>query len=151
MIVLLLLSKDERELLRSMPSYTSDSLQELKREFPSDTLVLLLGMDAFLGLPGWHDWRRIFELAHVAVAHRPGWTLQSDGTLADVLHTRLATDPQQAWTAATGRVLMLPVTQLEISSTQLRALVAAGRDIRYLVPEAVRRLILESNCYREEP
>lgn len=139
---------DERELLRATPSYTLDTLAELRREFPGAVLVLIVGMDAFLGFPSWHRWREIFDLSHVAVAHRPGWVLQSEGALAEVLQVRLSMNAGEALSTPAGRVLMLPVTQLEISSTRVRELAAAGGDIRYLLPEAVRALIQNSNCYR---
>lgn len=139
---------DERELLRATPSYTLDTLAELRREFPGAVLVLIVGMDAFLGFPSWHRWREIFDLSHVAVAHRPGWVLQSEGALAEVLQVRLSMNAGEALSTPAGRVLMLPVTQLEISSTRVRELAAGGGDIRYLLPEAVRALIQNSNCYR---
>lgn len=134
---------DERELKRAAPSYTVDTLTELRREHPQDALVLVVGMDAFLGFPGWHRWREIFGLAHVAVAHRPGWTLQSGGEIAEVLKERRA----EALEGKAGKVLLQPVTQLEISSTQVRETAARGGDLRYLVPEAVRTYIRESDCY----
>ncbi|MDE2091584.1 MAG: nicotinate-nucleotide adenylyltransferase, partial [Gammaproteobacteria bacterium] len=77
---------DEREIERDAPSYTVDTLTELRQEFSGEALVLLVGMDAFLGLPGWYQWRRIFQCAHVIVAHRPGWVLQSGSVLVDELH-----------------------------------------------------------------
>jgi nicotinate-nucleotide adenylyltransferase len=141
---------DERELQRPAPSYTVDTLSALRHEYPDAALVLLVGMDAFLGFPGWHRWRELFELAHVVVMHRPGWALQTEGALADALHERLAAMPQAALMQTAGCVLLQTVTQLEISSTRVRESAAAGRDIRYLVPEAVRTLILDSNCYRKE-
>ncbi len=63
---------DDREMRRSGVSYSVDTLLDLRREFPDRSLCLLLGMDAFLGMPNWHRWREIFDLAHVVVAHRPG-------------------------------------------------------------------------------
>lgn len=134
---------DERELKRAAPSYTVDTLAELRREHPQDALVLVVGMDAFLGFPSWHRWREIFGLAHVVVAHRPGWTLQSGGEIAEVLKERRA----ETLEGQAGRVLLQPVTQLEISSTQVRETAARGGDLRYLVPEAVRTYIEESDCY----
>jgi nicotinate-nucleotide adenylyltransferase len=134
---------DERELRRAAPSYTVDTLAELRREHPEDSLVLVVGMDAFLGFPGWHRWQEMFGLAHVAVAHRPGWTLQSGGEIAQVLKERRA----EALEGTAGKVLLQPVTQLEISSTQVRETVARSGDLRYLVPEAVRTYIRDSDCY----
>ncbi|MGH8281038.1 MAG: nicotinate-nucleotide adenylyltransferase [Gammaproteobacteria bacterium] len=138
---------DEREIRRSAPSYTVDTLTELRHEFPRDALMLIVGMDAFLGFPGWHEWRKIFDFAHVIVAHRPGWVLQSGGELAETIRRRRAKSAQEIVAVLAGCILMQPVTQLEISSTQVRAGIAAGGDPRYLVPETVRELILNSHCY----
>ncbi len=134
---------DEREIKTAAPSYTVDTLTGLRREHPTDALVLVVGMDAFLGFPGWHRWREIFALAHVAVAHRPGWTLQTGGEIAEVLRERKAED----LIGTAGQVLLQPVTQLEISSTQVRETLARGGDVRYLVPESVRAYIQDSHCY----
>jgi nicotinate-nucleotide adenylyltransferase len=64
---------DDRELRREGPSYSVDTLLDLRAEHPHRSLCLMVGMDAFLGLPQWHQWRRILQLAHIVVAHRPGW------------------------------------------------------------------------------
>ena len=142
---------DERELKRPGPSYMTDTLMDLKRDHPGAALVLVLGTDAFLGLPGWERWREIFDHAHVAVAHRPGWWLQAEGELASLLAERFDADPRRALERPVGSILLQPVSQLEISSTRIREEAAAGRELRYLVPDAVRALILNSACYRKEP
>jgi nicotinate-nucleotide adenylyltransferase len=138
---------DERELKRATPSYTFDTLAELKRERTVDTLVLVLGLDAFLGITGWYRWREILDHAHLAVAHRPGWAQQADGELAELLRERQVRDAGGLFEDAQGRIYLHPVTQLEISSTQVRTAAAKGKDIRYLVPEPVRALIQDSHCY----
>jgi nicotinate-nucleotide adenylyltransferase len=139
---------DLRELERSGPSYTIDTLQSLRDEFPRRSLCLLLGMDAFLGLPRWHRWPELFDFAHVVVAHRPGWTAPADGPLGELLTQRAITDPQALHGALAGRLFVTPVTQLEISSSALRAMLARGADPRFLVPEPVREIIVRSGCYR---
>ena len=141
---------DDRELKRSGPSYMVDTLAELKRQHAGSALVLVLGTDAFLGLPGWERWREIFDQAHVTVAHRPGWWLQAEGELAALLAERFEADTRKALERPAGHILLRPVTQLEISSTRIREEAAAGRELRYLVPDAVRDLILDSACYRKE-
>lgn len=138
---------DEREIQRSALSFSVDTLTELRREFPAASLILIVGMDAFLGFPAWHEWRRIFELAHVVVARRPGWEQQVSGVLAEELQRRQVVMPGELDAELAGRILLQPVTQLEISSSRLRVLIAAGGDPRFLVPEAVRRIILEQGCY----
>jgi nicotinate-nucleotide adenylyltransferase len=139
---------DARELDREGPSYTVITLRELRAEDPARPLCLIVGMDAFLGLPAWHEWRAILDLAHLVVAHRPGWNAPREGLLADLLAERGgAADVLRASPA--GRIHVHPVTPLEISSTDLRDLIVAGRDPRYLVPDAVRALIVESGCYHD--
>jgi nicotinate-nucleotide adenylyltransferase len=138
---------DDREMRRSGLSYSVDTLAELRTEFPDRSLCLLLGMDAFLGLPHWHRWRELFELAHVVVAHRPGWKAPTQGPLGEIMVDRGTGSVRDLHESHAGRVYIHAVTQLEISSTDLRQLIVAGRDPRYLVPEPVRELILETGCY----
>jgi len=138
---------DDREMRRTGLSYSVDTLLDLRREYPERSLCLLLGMDAFLGMPHWHRWREIFELAHVVVAHRPGWKAPITGPLGEVMVDHGTGSVRDLHAAAAGRVYVHAVTQLEISSTELRQLILAGRDLRYLVPDAVRELIMASGCY----
>ncbi|MGH7058139.1 MAG: nicotinate-nucleotide adenylyltransferase [Acetobacteraceae bacterium] len=139
---------DLRELERPGPSFTVDTLTELHRERPGAQLVLLLGMDAFLGLGGWREPERLFDLAHVAVAHRPGWKLAENAAPAELIRDRVCADANELAADAAGRILFIEVTQLEISATAVRVLASAGGDIRYLVPEVVREYIEETGCYR---
>ena len=141
---------DDREMRRSGVSYSVDTLLDLRREFPERSLCLLLGMDAFLGMPNWHRWREIFDLAHVVVAHRPGWKAPITGPLGEVMVDRGTGSVRDLHQNKAGRVYVLAVTQLEISSTDLRQLIYANRDLRYLVPEAVRDLIVSTGCYAQQ-
>ncbi|MBK6596412.1 MAG: nicotinate-nucleotide adenylyltransferase [Proteobacteria bacterium] len=138
---------DDREVRRSGVSYSVDTMTELRAEFPTRPLCLLLGMDAFLGLPGWLRWQELFELVHVVVAHRPGWKAPTKGPLGELLVDRGTGSVQELHRAPAGRLYIQAVTQLEISSTELRQLVEADRDPRYLVPDPVREIIRESRCY----
>jgi nicotinate-nucleotide adenylyltransferase len=138
---------DDREVRRDGPSYTVLTLRELRDEAPGRPLCLLLGMDAFLGLPQWHEWRSVLDLAHVVVAHRPGWTAPDAGTLGELLAERGTQRVEDLHESAAGRIHVRPVTQLEISSTDLRDLIVAGQDPRYLLPDAVRALIRDTGCY----
>ena len=85
---------DERELARPGPSYTVDTLAELRDERPTAALCLLLGHDAFAGLAQWHRWRELFTLAHVVVARRPG-AAQLPAELAAEVGARVVPDPAQ--------------------------------------------------------
>ena len=140
---------DDRELRRTGVSYTVDTLLDLRGEYAERSLCLLVGMDAFLGMPHWHRWREIFELAHVVVAHRPGWKAPITGPLGEVMVDRGTGSVRDLHQARAGRIYVHAVTQLEISSTDLRSLIHANRDLQYLVPDAVRELIITTGCYAQ--
>lgn len=125
---------DDREHHRAGPSYTSDTLAEFLAEDPGQVPVLMMGMDAFNGLPDWHEVERILEMAHVAVATRPG--ARAEGRAAAWLDERRAQIDELAG-APRGRIVEVPITRLDISATALRELVEQGRSLRYLVPEPV--------------
>src|SRR6185312_5548796 len=123
---------DTRELDRAGPSYTFDTLQSLRAEF-GDTraLILLLGADAFAGLPTWHRWRELFELAHIVVLTRPGHAAAWPAELAEVAVARRTQAAHQLGETAAGHVFELAVTQLEVSASQVRAMLADGHDPRW--------------------
>jgi len=142
---------DDREVRRAGPSYTVTTLGELRAEFPDQPFCLIVGMDAFLGLPKWHQWREILELAHLVVAHRPGWQFPGLGPLGELLADRGTARVDDLHGALAGRILVQQVTQLEISSTDLRGVIVKGHDPRYLMPDAVRDIIFETGCYSRQP
>ena len=132
------LKLDTRELDRSGPSYTFDTLRSLRDEFGADrSLILLLGADAFAGLPSWHRWRELFGLAHIVALTRPGHAAAWPAELAAAANPRRTEDARNLRATPAGCVLELPVTPLEISASQIRAQLAAGRDPRWLLPETL--------------
>lgn len=138
---------DDREILRDGPSYSVDTLTTLRGEFPLRPIALIIGMDAFLGLQKWYQWREILQLAHIVVAHRPGWRAPDMGPLGELLADRGTHRIGDMHQAKSGHIYIHDVTQLEISSSDIRELVAAGRDPRFLMPDAVRSVIEQSGCY----
>ena len=138
---------DERELSREGPSYSVDTLSALRSEYPQSSVALIIGMDAFLELPKWHQWRELLHLAHIVVAHRPGWRAPDMGPLGELLADRGTHRIGDLHQAKSGYIYILDVTQLEISSTEIRDLVAAGRDPRFLMPDSVGDIIRASGCY----
>jgi len=139
---------DDRELRRDGPSFTVVTLAELRAECGDRSLCIILGMDAFLGLPDWHRWEELCELAHVVVAHRPGWIPPVDGELGELLAQRATNDPEKLLRLPAGCILVQEVTQLEISSSAVRAILAAGHEPRYLLPDAVLEIIDSTECYK---
>jgi nicotinate-nucleotide adenylyltransferase len=128
------LTLDTRELDRSGPSYTIDTLEEFREEFGDRPLVLLLGADAFAGLRSWQRWRDLFDVAHIGVINRPGVDTFRSVELERAVAPRRTDDPAVVRTEPAGRVIELTVTPLEVSATRIRELLAAGRDPRYLLP-----------------
>jgi nicotinate-nucleotide adenylyltransferase len=129
---------DTRELRRAGPSYTVDTLRELRAETSAtQSLILLLGADAFAGLTTWHEWRALFELAHIVVLTRPGHATPLPPELAAEIAQRQTMTVQVLRESARGKVYNLPVTPLEISASAVRALLATGREPRWLVPEVL--------------
>lgn len=142
------LAVDTRELERPGPSYMVDTLASLRAELgPRAPLCLLVGSDAFAGLDRWHEWRRIPELAHLVVARRPGADLPGTGAVAELLAARRVPEVAALRARPAGRILIQPVTLLDISATRIRALLAAGRSVRYLLPEAVLEIVRARRLY----
>jgi nicotinate-nucleotide adenylyltransferase len=141
---------DDREMRRDGPSYSVDTLASLRAENPDRSLCLIVGMDAFLSLPKWYQWREILQLAHVVVAHRPGWRAPGMGPLGELLVDRGTGRIGDLHEARAGCIYIHAVTQLEISSTEVRNLISAGRDPRFLMPDAVRKVIHDSGVYAKK-
>lgn len=140
-----LFSLDERETRRAGPSYTCDTLAELRAEVgAARPLVLILGADAFLGFTTWRNWRDVLRLAHIAVAHRPGTALGAPGTMVAELASEFVArrgDARALQSAPAGVIVEVGITALDISSTQVRELVRGKRSTRYLVMPAVQTYI----------
>lgn len=143
---------DDREVKRTTPCYTVDTLRELRAELgAAQPLCLLMGGDAFLQLHTWHEWERLFELAHIVVGFRPGFTLE------ERIHSateKLRRHYQQRLCAVQdlsqqpfGGVVELAIPKLEISATLIRSRVAENRSIRYLLPNAVADYIHQHHLY----
>lgn len=143
------LACDPRELQRAGKSYTIDSLMELRRELGADrSLCLVMGCDAVLQITGWHRWQELLDWAHIVVIARPGWHLPDTGEVAQWLagHRLAAADALRQRPA--GGILVEELRPLAISSTEIRNLLAAGRSVRYLLPEPVLDYIKSYNLYQ---
>jgi len=132
---------DQRELQREGHSYMVDTLESLRNDFPSHPVCLILGMDAFLGLKQWHQWQRIPELCHLVVTTRPGFEVSGD--FIRQLPATLVTDTSGLFEVAAGRILLQSVTQLDISASHIRAMLAKGQSVRYLLPDEVNNKLMK--------
>lgn len=130
------------ELQREEPSYTYETLKILSAKI-DQPLVLVLGVDAFSGLPSWYRWEGILELAHIAVLKRPGSRMSVRSFPPQWVNERLT----KKLHGSGGGIVKIASSRTEISSTTIRKKIREGRSIRYLVPETVETYIFENKLY----
>ena len=124
---------DERELLRSGPSYTIDTVESLQREQPAAELFLVIGQDQYGRLDTWHRWRELVGSVTLAVAAREG----------------VRPEPPAALRAEPHRVRELDLPDMPVSSTTIRARAARGEPLATLTGEPVARYIAQHHLYTE--
>jgi nicotinate-nucleotide adenylyltransferase len=139
-MVELAIGADERfrvsriEIDREGPSYTVDTLRELRERGPDDELFLILGGDQAAALPSWHEPADVMALATIAVFERATTSFNSIGiTLARL--------------PGSDKLRFLQMPRVDISSTMVRRRATAGRPIRYLVPDKVAHFIGAQSLY----
>ncbi|MEO8743394.1 MAG: nicotinate-nucleotide adenylyltransferase [Lysobacteraceae bacterium] len=140
---------DRRELHRLGPSYSIDTLKEVRSEIgPEAPLAWLLGVDAFRGLHQWHRWRELFAQAHFVVAVRPGHALDSlDQELQAAIASRWIDDPAMLCETPSGRLLRLDLPLRFEAASHLRQRIAAGLPWDNAVPPAVAASIRAQRLY----
>ena len=148
---------DAREVNRVGKSYTVLTLEALRHEDAQRPLLLLVGADAFRGLPSWHRWRELFALAHLVVVARPGVSLGADlpPPLAAERTARLALDPAVLFSTPAGAIYEERVSPQPISATTIRAQLAGGTagaaEVSRLLPRAVLTYIDQHQLYSTRP
>ena len=140
---------DSADLLSGSPTYTVNTLTRLRGELGTKVpLALIIGSDQFVALHTWHEWQRLFDLAHIAVAERPGHAIEA-ARLAPALAAHWPARRAAAIAAQPcGSIVTFPMTPMDISSTAIREAVAAQRDARHLLPDNVLAYILSQRLYR---
>ena len=117
---------------RGGPTYTIDTLRDLREVYPTEELYFITGADALSSIMSWHDWDRMFDLAEFVGETRPGYELRED---------MLPAKHQE-------RVHLVEIPAMAISSTDCRLRASQGRPVWYLVPDGVVRYIAKNNLYR---
>jgi nicotinate-nucleotide adenylyltransferase len=138
---------DDRELRRAGPSYMVDTLSSIRAEIAEQPLCLIVGLDAFQGMPAWHRWRTLFKLAHVVVMQRPFEASYAEA-LERVLEERLITQPAWLQGKPSGYIYFQEVSQLAISASRIRELIRHRKSTQYLLPDRVREFIAANGLYR---
>jgi len=142
---------DARELRREGPSYSADTLADLRAEVGDQArLVMAIGFDAFLRLTQWHRPERLFELAHLVVIARPGYNDPLPSSLMELVEHRRVDSVETLMQRPFGGYLSLALPSLmAISATYVRECLEAGKSVRYLLPDPVERAIEQDSLYRQ--
>ena len=142
---------DDRELKRTGPSYTVETLRSLRSELSEqDSLVLFIGSDAFKQFNRWHQWQEIIRLCHIALVARP------DSEVSTGLNPELVTFLQDHYTEnamdlqseSAGLITMQAITPLAISSSAIREQLKNRQSARYLTPDCVLDYIAQHGLYQ---
>lgn len=135
---------DDREVHRQRPSYTVETLLEVRAEYPLETVVWVIGSDAFLLLPSWHRWREVLELTNLVVLLRPGHALQPDAEMARLIEEHRVDSLDDR---AAGGIVLLEDEMADVAAEDIRAGLARGRDVSHLLPERVANYIRQHGLY----
>ncbi len=139
---------DRREIERGTPTFTVETLRQLRSELGNEvSLAFLMGADQLQKLDTWRDWRALFSLAHLCVAARPGFALdQLPPAVQEALHGRMAT-PERVRTTPAGCICLAPDLALDMSSTGIRAALQRGEQPDSLISRVVLDYIEQHNLY----
>lgn len=139
---------DSREIDKTTPCYTLETLQAIRAEVGAQcTLVWLIGADAFLGLPRWHQWQQLFDLVHFAVIARPNFNLPLEQVPPPLAQALIYRRRERLPETPHGSIVQLSTTALDIASTTIRSLIGRGHSPRYLLPSAVLDYIRRHSLY----
>jgi len=139
---------DEREVIQGGPSYTIDTVRELRNEIGNQSLCLIMATDTFAGLPLWKQWQQLVNYAHFLVGYRPGFTYQQSPELSNLLKTYQANDIHEIYQMPAGRILFLDLPELfNVAATDVRALLLHGKNPKDMLPKKVQQYIEQHHLY----
>ena len=133
-----LFTADDREIRRPGPSFTVDTLVDLRQQYPDAPMCLILGFDAYMGLQTWHRWEEIPAMVNFIVLSRPGW--EPDDGIAHV-------DIAVLRDSRSGLAAFWRGVDVAASSTEVRRRLGAGEDVSGQVPARVLQYIYENELY----
>lgn len=140
---------DLREIERDTPSYMVETLTSLRAEHKSAAITLIIGYDAFLSLPQWHQWSKLIDLANLVVIDRPLPShVPLPAPLQAILQKHQVNKPQQCLQQKAGAIYLYNAGHYDISSTEIRACLQRKQDVGRLVPKEVIDYIKNSKLYQ---
>ncbi len=141
------LQVDECEIEREPPSYSVDTLMALRRTYPEASLCMIVGADTFIGLPQWHQWEKLIQLTNIVVTHRGDPALPKKGIIKNFLEKHALATHESIRSFTAGRIIQQRITQLDISSTQIRNIIHTKLSPHFLLPSKVWEYIQTQGLY----
>lgn len=141
---------DKRELQRDKPSYTFDTMEEFRAEFPAHSICFFIGMDSLLSFHKWHRWQELLTLCHLVVAARPGYQWQVPAELASTFARAHSTNTTDLTHELFGRIYLAPTLELDISSSMIREKLLKGQKVDTFLPEYVLSYIRSHHLYLQD-
>lgn len=140
---------DDCELKRKPPSYTIDTLIEFREKFGElQSLVLILGVDAYLKFCQWHRYEEILSYCHIFLMQRPGYSLPETGCENNYLETYMVTEIRLLENDPYGKIFLSDMEKINISSTEIRKVIADGDQPRYTMPGNIWNYIKRTKLYK---
>ncbi len=144
---------DDRELKREAPSYTMDTLLELRREYGSkQSLALILGIDAFMSFCKWHRYEEILSLCHIILMQRPGYSL-SEGLKnlsceREIFESNRTQDINILMSSPCGNIYSSDLKKIDVSSTAIRKMISEDQQPKYMLPGNIWNYIRRNSLYK---
>ena len=143
-----LLTSDDLELRKSTPSYSIETVQQIRQQVGEETpLFFCIGMDSLLTIDSWHHWQQLLDYCHLAICPRPGYKLPIKGHLAEWIEQNLCDDIDRIKTLAQGCLHLCKIPLKDISSTAIRDSIKCAQSIDHLTPKSVVNFITKHSLY----
>ena len=143
-----LLTSDDLELRKSTPSYSIETVQQIRQQVGEETpLFFCIGMDSLLTIDSWHHWQQLLDYCHLAICPRPGYKLPIKGHLAEWIEQNLCDDIDRVKTLAQGCLHLCKIPLKDISSTAIRDSIKCAQSIDHLTPKSVVNFITKHSLY----
>jgi len=142
------LCADDREILRNGPSYTYDTLVDIREEVGDTPLCLIQGSDVFADLASWYRWQYLLDFAHIVIMRRAGESVRWSDQVKQYYAKAVTEDVSELFAASSGSIYELDVTPLKISATDIRQRLLQQREVRYLIPDSVLSYIEKNQLYQ---
>tara|TARA_B100000965_G_scaffold386188_1_gene388211 strand:- start:685 stop:1326 length:642 start_codon:yes stop_codon:yes gene_type:complete len=138
---------DDREIKKNDPSYAISTLKELLEENEDNSLVWIMGSDAFSEIDSWYQWQDFVEMVNIIVMVRPNHEISTDSEAFNIMSARQTID-KEFLQAGRGKIYLLKIRPIEITSTEIRNKIIEGKDVSEFLLEEVNELISKGNLYQ---